>query len=556
MSLYRFIERGAGRCLLLGVASALLALLMTNFGFAQAKGKGTAPKGDSDVAKKDDSRGTIEPFAPGTQSDPTRVDPATYLIGDAVDDADSPQYSDVGTAISRFASREANGLKEARDLLTEARTKHPELPPVEVLMAKLFITVQRVDLAANELEQAVRRSPKDPEPYLMFADRAILDRPPRVTDAEVLYQRADSLTREFKENNKRKQNFEKRVLNGLAFVAESRSQWSTAESLLRRLIAADPKNASAHQRLGGVLFQQATPGDNTKIGESYKSYATAVQHDPKAIKPYVALGRLFEQAALVARNANDNAKFKANRDRARDSFARATSGADADLSSILAAATWALQTSDLPLAKQYADLAMKKDVNSVDAKLVGALVARFAEDIPTAERYLNEAFLQAPGSFPVSNQLALVLIESPDKSKKDRALQLAEVNFRQYQQNAEAASTLGWIYYKLNRAAEAVRFLEAVANARALTPDSAYYVAVIFHDQGRHADAMAILQQALANPQPFANRQNAEDLMEKVRAAAQARAAEDSKGGSDSKSGSSTKGKSESTKASSKKATK
>jgi tetratricopeptide (TPR) repeat protein len=298
-----------------------------------------------------------------------------------------------------------------------------------------------------------------------------------------------------------------------------------------------------------VLFQQATPGDNSKISESYKSYATAVQHDPKSIKPYVALGRLFEQAALVARNANDNAKFKANRDRAKDSFARATSGADADLPSMLQAAIWALQTGDLSLAKQYADLAMRKDVNSVDAKLVGALVARFAEDIPTAERYLNEAFLQAPGSFPVSNQLALVLVESPDKSKQDRALQLAEVNFRQYQQNAEAASTLAWVYYRLRRVSDAMRLLQAVVDARALTPDSAYYVAYIFNDQNRHAEAMQILQQALANAQPFANRQNSEDLLEEVRKAAQARAAEDSKEGADSKSGTPAKGKSESTKA-------
>src|SRR5687767_2354817 len=111
------IQRGAA-CRLLFCVGAMLALSVTNVGFAQPAGKGTKGKSDSDAAKKDASRDAGEPvFAPGVPSDPTRVDPATYLIGDSVDDADSPQYSDVGTAIARFASREVNGLKEARDLL-------------------------------------------------------------------------------------------------------------------------------------------------------------------------------------------------------------------------------------------------------------------------------------------------------------------------------------------------------------------------------------------------------------------------------------------------------
>jgi len=534
------VERSAGRCLFFFVASAVFTLAIpvasTKVVFAQAASKGLEKGAEKDASDP-------------AQPERPKLD-AAYLIGDAVDDADSPQYRDVASAIARFGNGDFSG---ARELLAEARTKHPELPPVEVIVAKLFITYQRPDVARRELEQAVRRAPKDPEAYLMFADAAIADRPaPRVTDAEALYQKADGLVRAFNENAKRKQNFEKRVLNGLAMVAESRSQWAAAESLLRELIKRDPKNASAHQRLGGVLFQQATPGDQKKLSESFKEFVAAVEADPRAIKPNVAMARLFEQAAQEARNANDDARFKKMREQAKESFTRATTGQHADLNSFLAAATWALQTSQLPLARQYAESAMKMDPDSIEAKLARALVARFSEDMPTAERYLNEAFLQAPASFPVSNQLALVLIESPDKSKQNRALQLADMNYRQYQQNAEAVSTLGWVYYRLGRTADAGRVLEAVANARALTPDSAYYVAEILAGQDRTAEAMQILQQALANPQPFANRPNAEELLEKVRRAAQSRASQDTKEGTDSKAGTSSKTKDAGTKSSAK----
>jgi tetratricopeptide (TPR) repeat protein len=208
-----------------------------------------------------------------------------------------------------------------------------------------------------------------------------------------------------------------------------------------------------------------------------------------------------------------------------------------------------LQTSQPPLAQQYADAAVKLDANSVEAKLVRALVARFSGDLRTAEKWLNEAFIDSPGSFAVSNQLALVLVELQDSSKRNRALALAELNAKAYPQNAEAASTLGWIYYRLNRDADAERVLNAVIRAAALTADSAYYVAYIFSDQGRNSEAMQILEQALANPQPFANRNNATDLLAELKRKADSRvpttdrdSKESNAKDSDSKSGSSTSG--------------
>ena len=50
---------------------------------------------------------------------------------------------------------------------------------------------------------------------------------------------------------------------------------------------------------------------------------------------------------------------------------------------------------------------------------------------------------------------------SQDKDKKNRAVQLAEINARQYPRSAAALSTLGWVYYRMGRAADAEQALRS-----------------------------------------------------------------------------------------------
>ncbi len=238
------------------------------------------------------------------------------LIGDAVDNPESQQYKNVAAAIETFRKRDFDG---ARDLLTEARTAQPKLPPVEVIMAKLFAVGNLAPQARNELEQAVRRHPTDPEPYLMFGDASIVER--RITDAAALYEKADKLVQGYDENTIRKENFQKRVLNGLALVAEARQQWEEMEGLLRQYLKMDAKNASVHQRLGRALFQQATPS-NKKYADAYNAFVAAIKADENAVSPDVAMGQLFEMSAQDALRAKDDAKFKDHRKQATSSFSR------------------------------------------------------------------------------------------------------------------------------------------------------------------------------------------------------------------------------------------
>ncbi len=145
-------------------------------------------------------------------------------------------------------------------------------------------------------------------------------------------------------------------------------------------------------------------------------------------------------------------------------------------------------------------------------------------DYKTAEAQLDALYAKNPINFAVSNNLALVLAEQAEPAKKERALQLAMLNFNNNKQNqqlaVEAAATLGWTYYKAGKLAEAEQALQAVIQSNQLTPDSAFYVAKVLSDRGRNADALNIVNVALQTP-VFFNRVEAEALQKKLVAAAE-----------------------------------
>jgi hypothetical protein len=85
------------------------------------------------------------------------------------------------------------------------------------------------------------------------------------------------------------------------------------------------------------------------------------------------------------------------------------------------------------------------------------------------------------------------------------------------------------VLYKQGFKNEAGQVLDNVIKSGALSADSAYYVAYALADQGRNKEAVQILDNALEQPQPFANRKNAETLRDKARKELQGEAAKDGK---------------------------
>jgi tetratricopeptide (TPR) repeat protein len=415
---------------------------------------------------------------------------AQTLVGKAV--SDDAQFGDINSAIGRFRDRDIVGC---RALLERARSNNPKLPPPGVMMAVLWLGVNQLQPARGELEDTAVKFPGDPEPYLMLGDLAFQDR--RITDADVLFSKATALTTAFSDNAKRKRDFEIRCHAGSAAVAESRKQWDAAQKHLAAWLELDPDNASARQRQGIVLFQLGKPQ------EALAEFREAKKLDEKAVHPELAMARLYDDAK--------------QRDTAKKLIEQAIKSAPQDPAVLLATAQWYVGQNDLPAATINADNALKLDPKSLEAKVVRGAIARVARDYKTAERFFNEAHVQSPGNFPAGNSLALVLVETDDKESRQRALEMAEANVAMHREGsphqANALTTLAWVYYKLGRREDAEKILSQISQNNQLTTDGAYYVAKLLVDRGEKDRARKILEDVLANEAMFATRADAVDLL-------------------------------------------
>ena len=418
---------------------------------------------------------------------------AQTLIGKAV--SDDAQNQEVTGAINRFRDRDIDGC---RAILERVKSNNAKLPPPGVMMAMLWLSVNQLGPARAELEDCVIKFPKDPEPYLMMGDLAFQDR--RVTDADMLFKEATRLAGEYTENAKRKRDFDIRCNAGSAAVAEARKQWEIAQKHLQAWIDLDPDNASAHQRMGIVLFQLSKPQ------EALEQFREAKKLDQKAVQPELAMARLYDDA-----KKRDTAKL----------IEAAIKEAPKDPAVLLAASQWYLGQNDLERAKAIAEDALKLDAKSLEGRVVRGAIARVARDYATAEKFFYDAHVQSPGNFPASNSLALVLIESDDKDSRQRALEMAEANVAMHRENSpqqvNALTTLAWVYYKLGRREDAEKILAQITQNNALTTDGAYYVAKLLSDRGERDRARKILEEVLANEPMFATRPDAVDLLAKLK---------------------------------------
>ena len=422
---------------------------------------------------------------------------AQTLVGRAV--SDDSQSKEINNAIARFRDRDIDGC---RAVLERCRSNNVKLPPPGVMMAMLWLSVNQLQPARAELEDTAVRFSGDPEPYLMLGDLAFQDR--RITDAAVLFDKATALTAAYTENPKRKRDFDIRSNAGNAAVAEARKQWETAQKHLAAWIELDPDNASAHQRMGIVLFQLG------KETEALTAFREAKKLDDKAVQPELAIARLYDDAR--------------KKDTAKKLIDAAVKAAPQDPAVLLASAQWYLGQNDLETAKATADSALKIDPKSLEGRIVRGAIARVARDYKTAEQFFNDAHVQSPGNFAASNSLALVLIESEGKEARQRALEMAEANVAMYRENSPqqigALTTLAWVYYRLGRREDAERILDQISRNNALTSDGAFYVARILSDRGEKDRARQILEEVLANEPMFATRPDAVDLLAKLKPAA------------------------------------
>lgn len=421
-------------------------------------------------------------------------DPFTVenLIGDSVS-LSNQAYPEVENALQRFKNGDLPGAKEYLDI---AKQKYPKLPPVDLMLAKLQVFARNGEQARMLLESTVTNYPNDPEAYLLLADLAFAEG--RTTESHALFEKAKSLVEKFNENAKRQQNFQIRVLAGLAAVHQRRQQWEPANELLVKWVELDPDSAAAHTRLGETMFRLKKPAD------AFNEFKKARELNAQSGHPYVVLGQLFTQDAKL-----DEAKKAFEQAYKEDGKNEATSRAYAE---------WLIQQNQLDKAQQVAEEMRKNAPQSVAALMLDGLVAKMRNDSAGAEEALTQVLSVDPSNAGAINLLALILSDSPNLAQQEKALRYAQMNAERFGNNSQANITLAWILQKLGRSAESDAFLQKAVQGGQLNADSAYLVAKILVAKGQKENAVKALEQVLqqAGAGMFMYRKEAEALVKEL----------------------------------------
>jgi tetratricopeptide (TPR) repeat protein len=422
------------------------------------------------------------------------------LLGQSITEM-SPKYADLEKAVRAFGD---NNVEEATKILKDVRSKNPELPPAGVMLANLFALAQNEQLARAALERAVQEDPNDPEAHIIFGDDSF--KRGELSKAELSFEKALESAEKYDANPVRQKLLLLRALSGKSAVLEAYNKWTEAVPLLQRITEINTENIQLQHRLARALFKTGTE-DNQKA--AYSVFQNVYNKNKEQVdRPEVSMARLFQQED---KDANANKLMQAALERDPNT-----------MRTQLAVAQWALETSRIDLAKTCAAAAKKLPGNKTSVALLEGVLARYDDNMAVAKAAFQEAHLAAPSNPVAINQMAIVLVESADEEDRNRAMEYAVLNTRQFGNDAnnpsarEAMVTYAWILYKMERVIEAERIILQLVRQSRLAGDSAYFAAVILKERNRGDVAKQVLQPALEKPGVFPLQKKAEALMSQL----------------------------------------
>ncbi len=212
--------------------------------------------------------------------------------GAAPASAQAPSPSGSGSTAAKAPSEQEKAQREAFqgllndgnipkaiEALKKVTRQYPELPSAYVMVFQFLAQPQlnKQALARGVLELAVKETPHDPETFIILGSIAMQER--RVTEASLDFGKAKELLTTYT-NPKHKKELDQAVLSGTAAVAESREEWTDAESRLQELLKLAPEDLFVHQRLAKAQFEQG------HAKEAYETLKVAKKIDKaNAAKP-------------------------------------------------------------------------------------------------------------------------------------------------------------------------------------------------------------------------------------------------------------------------------
>lgn len=383
---------------------------------------------------------------------------------------------------------------EAYKQIQEAVKKYPALAPARVILARMLIA-GKAQQGRAVLEQAAAEHPDHPEVFLTLAKVAMNEG--RLSEVILSSNKIIELTAAPRWTVDQKAVFTKEARAALATAYEARGDWANARTNFAGWLELDPKNGPVRQRYAAALFQL------DKHDEAAVEYQAAVKDDATLMPASVMMARQY--------------MGKGDEKKAIENFEKAVKQEANNARVHVAYADYLLNLDKLDAAKMHTEMASKIDARNIEVQKMQGLVARYARDYVTAVKIFRDILASSPADFAASNQLALILADMSDDASKKQALQYAEVNARQYQDNIAALSTFGFCLYRNGNVAQAKQVLLKCTVNQQVPPDVVYFLALtLSEDKDTRADAVKLLKNSLESKSFYFYRREAKALAEKL----------------------------------------
>jgi tetratricopeptide (TPR) repeat protein len=434
-------------------------------------------------------------------------------------------------------------LEEATKVLHAAAQAHPQLPSEYVMLFRIFSQTNQSNAARSCLEKAVVKMPSDPEPWLILGEVAIEDK--RLSEAELDLEKAKKLITGYS-NEKRKQLLEQQLLKGLARIAESRDNPAEAKARLEEYLNKSPDDLDALQRLADMAFCMAKRKGNTADGASaaYDVLKRVKEIDKRNAARIHRSEQLPPAFTLLIKLLEKHDRDLSAKDAPRiERLLRDALDVDADNLNLRAIAWhWALTNGHTAFAQQQADAVLRLEAadrarpagkqkwpDSTFGEMVAGETALWKQQWANAENHFQVVYKLSPNDFSVRNALALALAGQNIPAKKEKALEMAYGNYQSNRDNnnnnVEAAATLSWVYFRLEKFDLASAAMDAIVHATGGNihdPNTATYLAYILcHDDnghnGKKYKASQILDTIIKSRNTFRMKPEALELYEKVK---------------------------------------
>lgn len=386
----------------------------------------------------------------------------------------------------------------ALEELKQIRIQHQELAPAHLIMAQWFAQAGAGNGVRASLEQATEEMPNDPEAYLLLGEIAL--RQGELTAGELLLKQGETLLAKFEGNPERLSLMKKMLLRNQISVAELRQRWAQMAEKSDAYLALEPTNAQLMRQKAVALFQQKKEEDaKAMLAKADEALKDA---EEKGLCADAAMAQLyFARGDLKKANESLTAALKVN-EKSRETLTLAV--------------LIRMRENKIPEAMTFAKTLLEEAPDSVEAKRLSATLSLYLNDFATAEKQFQEIVLASPADANAVNGLALALCEQGDSSKLKRAAEYAASNVQRAPENAEFLGTLGWVLYQAKAFSESSEVMKRAISGGEINAANAYYLARLAVQSGKNAEAVQLLQAALASSQPFAKQNDARALLDQL----------------------------------------